>query len=102
MSVVNNFRNISINLGIPLFIVYWSESAIEFCTRGDISKVIYIIKPNGEIIKKPYTKTEIKTLLEEGYFGYDLTIGEEIPSEALLLPREHIILGKVQLEKVRR
>ncbi|HDJ96630.1 MAG TPA: hypothetical protein ENG45_00980 [Candidatus Aenigmarchaeota archaeon] len=101
MKVVDGFKLICQNLGIPMFVVYWSETALEFCTGGDIRKNIYIIKPDGRVEIKPYTKTEVKTLLEKGYFGYDLTYNEDIPKEALLMPREHIILGKIQLKKVR-
>ena len=72
MKVVDGFKLICQNLGIPMFVVYWSETALEFCTGGDISKNIYIIKPDGRVEIKPYTKTEVKTLLEKGYFGYDL------------------------------
>lgn len=60
---------------------------------------ILIVRGDKVTARKPYTETEVKSLLREGYFIFDRTLGLELPEESRLVPDYYKVLGRIQTHK---
>jgi len=78
-------------------IIDFTEKSKEFALS---MKEILLLRGNQLIGKKPYTETEVKALLKEGWFVWDRTLGRDVSEESTLFPETYLILGRMQLQRL--
>jgi len=78
-------------------IIDFTEKSKEFALS---MKEILLFRGNQLIGKKPYTETEVKALLREGWFVWDRTLNRDVSEESTLFPETYLILGRMQLQRL--
>lgn len=78
-------------------IIDFTEKSREFALS---LKEILLFRGGYLADKKTYTETEVKALIKEGWFVWDKTLGRDVSEESILVPKTHLILGRLQLQQL--
>ena len=80
-------------------LVRFSEEAIENSLGNSFLKKIVHYHDGYEVSQENYTRPKVNDLIKNGIIVLDMTAGQQVPRESVLVPDTRAILGTIQLSR---